>query len=180
MSAVLLAAGSARRFGGDKLKADLDGQSVFQHVLNALSGFDFHEVLAVVRPGYRLDAPSVRVVENPLADDGMGRSLALGIASLTVTDAVFVVLADMPFLPDSIFHQVVRALPGHDIAAPRHNGQSGHPVLFSSVCFSRLLRLEGDWGGRALIESGHYRVCFVDSDSDGVLRDIDRPDDLRR
>lgn len=180
VSAIVLAAGSARRFGSDKLMADLHGQPVFQHVLNTLAGFDFHEILAVVRPGYSLSAPDVCVVENPRAEDGMGRSLALGIASLVATDAAFVVLADMPFLPDGIFHQMTRALPEYDIVAPRHNGQIGHPVLFSSVCFADLLALDGDRGGRVLMESGRYRVRLVDSDSDGVLRDIDRPDDLRR
>ncbi len=180
VSAVVLAAGSARRFGSDKLVAELEGRPIFQHVLNALSGFNFHEVLAVVRPGYAVDTTSIRVVENPQADDGMGRSLALGIASLKPTDAAFVVLADMPFLPESIFQQLTRHLPGHDIIVPRHNGQAGHPVLFSSVCFPRLMRLRGDRGGRALMESGDYRVRFVDNDSDGIVRDIDRPDDLRR
>ena len=179
ISSVVLAAGSARRFGGDKLKADLDGKLVFQHVLDALSGFDFHEILAIVRPHYHLDAPGVRVVENPQAEIGMGRSLALGIAKLAPTDAAFVVLADMPFLPEGIFQKVAQALPGHDIAAPRHNGQTGHPVLFSSACFADLKALDGDRGGRALIESGRYRVGLVDCDSNGVLRDIDRPDDLR-
>jgi molybdenum cofactor cytidylyltransferase len=179
ISAVVLAAGSARRFGGDKLKADVDGKPVFQHVFNALSGFDFHEILAVVRPDYHLDAPGVRILENPQAEAGMGRSLALGIAKLAPTDAAFVVLADMPFLPDGIFHQVTLALPGYDIVAPRHNGQIGHPVLFSSACFADLKALDGDRGGRALIESGRYRVGLVDCDSNGVLRDVDRPDDLR-
>lgn len=180
VSAVVLAAGSARRFGSDKLIAQLEGRPIFQHVLNALSGFDFNEVLAVVRPGYAVDTPSIRVVENPQADDGMGRSLALGIASLKPTDGAFVVLADMPFLPEGVFHQLARHLSGHDIVVPRHDGQAGHPVLFSSVCFPWLVRLEGDRGGRVLMESGDYRVRFVDNHSDGVLRDIDRPDDLRR
>lgn len=179
VSAVVLAAGSARRFGSDKLTADLNGRPVVQHVLDALSGFTFHEILAVVRPGYPLAGP-MRLVENRHADDGMGSSLALGVSGLKSTDAAFVVLADMPFLPEGIFLQLVQHLPGHDIVVPRHNGQFGHPVLFSSVCFPRLLRLEGDRGGRALIVSGDYSVNFVDSDSDGVLRDVDRPGDLRR
>jgi molybdenum cofactor cytidylyltransferase len=180
ISAVVLAAGSARRFGSDKLVADLDGKPVFQHVLDGLGGFAFHEVVAVVRPGSQVWAPQLRLIENTQAADGMGRSLALGISSLKPCAAAFVILADMPFLPAGIFDLLADGLSDRDIVLPRHNGQAGHPVLFSNVCFPDLQRLEGDRGGRTLIDSGRYRVHFIDSDSDGVLRDIDRPADLRR
>jgi molybdenum cofactor cytidylyltransferase len=180
LSAIVLAAGSARRFGSDKLLADLDGQFVLQHVLDSLAGVEFHEVALVVRPGYAVIAPGVHVIENPRANEGMGESLAFGIGSLKPTDAAFVVLADMPFLPEGIFQRLAMSLPGHDVVVPRHNGHAGHPVLFSSVCFADLQALEGDRGGRALIDSVRYRVHFMDIDSDGVLRDIDRPVDLNR
>ena len=180
LSAVVLAAGSASRFGSDKLKADLAGKPVFEHTLLGLLAAGFHEIVVVVRPGWYITAPQVRFVENPRADEGMGRSLALGISSLKPADAAFVVLADMPFLPEDVFKRLAQALPGNDIVLPRHNGQAGHPVLFSNVCFPDLQRLEGDRGGRVLIDSGRYRVNFIDDDSDGVLRDIDRPADLRR
>lgn len=180
ISAVVLAAGSARRFGSDKLNAELNGKPVVRHVLDALAGFSFHEVIVVVRPGYEIAAPDVRRVENPDADEGMGTSLALGIASLEPCDAAFVVLADMPFLPPGIFADLAQYLAQHDIVVPRHDGRAGHPVLFSSACFAELQTLSGDRGGRSLIESGRYRVVFADVSDDGVLRDIDRPDDLRR
>lgn len=180
ISAIVLAAGSARRFGSDKLVADLDGKPLFQHVLDRLGGFGFHEVVVVLRPGSGLSTPGLRRIENARADDGIGHSLALGVSSLKPCAAAFVILADMPFLPAGIFRLLADALPGHDIVLPRHNGQAGHPVLFSHVCFPDLQRLEGDRGGRALIDSCTYRVNFIDTDSDGVLRDIDRPADLRR
>lgn len=179
-SAVVLAAGGARRFGSDKLAADLDGKSVLQHVLDGLATFDFHEIVMVTRPDRTIVAPGVRRIDNPHPDDGMGRSLSIGVSSLALADAAFIVLADMPFLPRDIFGQLVVSLANHDIVVPRYHGQAGHPVLFSSVCFADLRCLEGDRGARALIDSGRYRVHFMDVDSDGVLRDVDRPDDLYR
>jgi molybdenum cofactor cytidylyltransferase len=180
LSAVVLAAGSGRRFGSDKLKAELAGKTVFQHTYGQMVAVDFQDIVVVVRPGWYVTAPDIRFVENPYADEGMGRSLALGISSLKPTDAAFVVLADMPFLPEGIFQRLAQDLPGHDIVVPVHDGQNGHPVLFSSVCFPDLQALHGDRGGRALIDSGRYRVNFVDIESNGVVRDVDRPDDLHR
>lgn len=178
ISAVVLAAGAGRRFGGDKLNAGLDGKPVIRHAFDRLADFPFHEIVTVVRPGHGLHAPGSRLVVNPNAAEGMGRSLARGIDALSPADAAFVVLADMPFLPAGIFGRLAACLPGCDIAVPRHGGQAGHPVLFSSLCFDDLKTLTGDAGARSLIHSGRYRVCFLDGEPDGVLRDIDTPADL--
>ena len=176
LSAIVLAAGNGHRFGGDKLRADLGGKPVIDHVLCHLQQFDFHERLAVVRPGQAI--AGIRAVENPRAEDGMGTSLALGIASLAACDGAFVILGDMPFLPAGVFAGLAQHLPQHDIVVPRHEGQSGHPVLFARTCFADLQKLSGDRGGRSLIEAEHYRVAYVDVASDGILRDIDVPEDL--
>lgn len=176
LSVIVLAAGQGKRFGGDKLRADLGGKVVIAYVLDHLRAFDFHERLAVVRPGQSIDG--IANVENPRAGEGMGTSLAIGIQTLKPCDGVFVVLGDMPFLPRGIFAQLALGLPQHDIVVPRHDGQSGHPVLFAAACFPDLGKLDGDRGGRALIASGRYRVAFVDIASDGILRDIDVPGDL--
>ncbi len=176
LSVIVLAAGRGRRFGGDKLRADLDGRPVIARVLDGLRHFDFHERLAIVRSGQSI--AGVRTIENLRAADGMGTSLALGIASLGECDGAFVVLGDMPFLPTDIFAELAQYFAQHDIVVPRHSGQSGHPVLFAKTCFADLQKLSGDRGGRALVEAEHYRVGYVDVASDGILRDIDVPEDL--
>jgi molybdenum cofactor cytidylyltransferase len=182
--AVILAAGKARRFGGEKLLAALKGQPVIDHVLDAVAGFPFHAVTTVVRPDSRLpehlkDRAVIPVV-NPLADQGMGTSLAAGIAALPPVDAAFVVLGDMPAIPTGLFSRMTAAMEtsAADIVVPVRDGRQGHPVLFARRCFADLTALRGDAGAKAIIRSGGYTVVPVETDDPGVLRDIDLPGDL--
>ena len=175
-SAVVLAAGASRRFGDDdKLCAEFDGKPVLRHVLDGLAALGLGEVLVVARAPLK----GVAHIVNPHPEDGMGRSLALGIAALKPCEAAFIVLADMPLLVSDLYPEMATALPGHDIVLPVHEGQNGHPVLFASACFDDLRRLSGDHGARDLLRSGRYRVRRVEAGA-FILADIDTPNDLAR
>ncbi len=184
IGAVMLAAGQGRRFGSEKLLTDLSGRPVVDHVLDAMATYRFDAAVGVVRPDSpviaRLKGRTIIPAVNRDADLGMGTSLAAGVRALPPVDATFIILADMPGLPSWLFGHMVSAMMDTqaDIVVPVHGGQQGHPVLFASRCFADLMELHGDTGAKALIRSGVYSVTSVESDNAGVLRDIDRPDDL--
>ncbi len=72
----------------------------------------------------------------PVADRGMGASLAWGVGLLPAqTGAILVALADMPFiLPDSC-RRVAEAVGGSAlIAAPPYHGLGAIPWLFPCGC----------------------------------------------
>ncbi len=175
-SAVVLAAGASKRFGADdKLSAEFGGKPILHHVLDSLSVLGFGEILVVARAPLEDAAHIV----NPYPEEGMGRSLAMGMAALRPCEAAFVVLADMPLVVPALYREMAAALPGHDIVVPVHDGQNGHPVLFASVCFDDLRGLSGDHGARDLLRSGHYRVRRIAAGA-FILADIDTPEDLAR
>ena len=184
LAAIILAAGSSRRFGtGDKLLTDLDGRPVIDHVLDTVTRLGLGQVVVVTRRDFagltRLQYDDrLTVVVNERADDGMGVSLAAGVAALKDCDGAFVVLADMPFLPSALFLDMAECLGGHDIVVPYHEGQPGHPVLFGQVCFDDLLTLDGDRGARGLIDGGRYRVARLETDHAAIHLDIDTVADL--
>jgi molybdenum cofactor cytidylyltransferase len=182
--AVILAAGQGRRFGADKLLADLRGRAVIDHALDTVAAFPFEAVVCVVRPDSRvadrLNGRAVVPVVNADAGLGMGTSLAAGIRALPPVDAAFILLGDMPAIPAGLFQRMVSAMESAtaDIVVPVHDEQQGHPVLFARRCFADLTALTGDSGAKAVIRSGVYTVAQVETDSAGVLRDIDLPGDL--
>lgn len=181
---VLLAAGSATRFGGDKLLAPLsDGAPVGAvTVRNVLGPVD--EVVAVVRPGdQRLAAAlaheGARVTACPFAADGMGASLAWGVRASPLARAWLIVLADMPWIrPDSVERVTLAMRGGTAIAAPSWRGARGHPVGFAASFFSELSALSGDEGAKALF--ARHPVQTIEVDDPGVVRDVDTPEDLDR
>jgi molybdenum cofactor cytidylyltransferase len=185
---VLLAAGRGERFGGGKLLAPLPagpnaGVAVGVAACRSLRAA-VDEVIAVVRPGdpalvALFAREGVRVVIAARADDGMGASLAAGIAATDGADGYVVALADMPWVAPATIRAVVEALRrGASIAAPRCHGKRGHPVGFAAVHRAELVALTGDQGARAIVDAHASFVTFVDVADAGILADVDVPRDL--
>jgi molybdenum cofactor cytidylyltransferase len=190
IAGILLAAGSARRFGAAKLLQPLhDGVPVAAATAQALLQV-LPNTLAVVRPGDHalielFTELGLQVVENPLADEGMGTSLAAGInataTATTMADGWLIMLADMPWIqPATISALADRLEKGASIVAPVYAGQRGHPVGFSSRWLQPLRDLRGDRGARDLIADNLDTLELLATDDAGVLRDIDFPHDLKR
>lgn len=188
VAGLLLAAGRGTRFDPsgrqDKLLQPIDGVPVVvcaaRHLAEATG-----RVFAVVRS---LDAPVARVlaaegcelIECPRAIDGMGHSLAAGIARIAREPdwrAAAVALGDMPHVrPGTIRTLCSRLADRHTIAVPVHAARDGHPVVFGREHFDALAMLTGDRGARLLLDGAH--VSRVAVDDPGVLHDVDTPADL--
>ena len=181
---VLLAAGSAKRFGADKLRVALpDGTAVGVAALESLAA-TVDAVVAVVRPhddalARTLASTGARVTACPRAVDGMGSSLAWGVRAAPLAAGWVIALADMPWVSQESVAGVVAALRGGAaIAAPSCNGARGHPVGFASRFYAELASLSGDEGAKAIL--GRGPVTLIATNDPGVLRDLDVPEDLRR
>lgn len=182
---ILLAAGASRRFGADKLTQGLpDGDLVAVRACrNLLSGAD--RVLAVVRPGseeltalLQAEGAEVRVCAD--AEQGMGASLVFGIRACPDAAGWLIALADMPWIEPATIRKVANALrSGAGIASPCWQGRRGHPVGFSHFLGPELTALSGDEGAKTVIQAHLDQLRLVDCDDAGVLRDIDKPEDLQ-
>ena len=161
---ILLAAGRGSRFGGDKLIAPLRTAALGVPAGTPLGvaaartlGAALPDSVAGVRPGddalsRLLAATGVRLVECASADDGMGTSLACGVAAAADADAWVVALADMPWIDPATIVKVADALrAGANITAPALRGRRGHPVGFSRLHHAALAALTGDLGARGVV-----------------------------
>jgi molybdenum cofactor cytidylyltransferase len=181
---LLLAAGSASRFGSDKLLHRLPhgvpiAVQAARHLRKELAS-----VVAVVRAGsdelaelLRAEGCEIAVCEN--ADEGMGASLACGARSAPDVDGYLIALADMPFVRPSSIAAVREALErGAPLAAPYFRARRGHPVGVSGSFQAELAALSGDEGARRLLAENERKLVKVPIGDPGVIRDIDRPADL--
>ncbi len=183
---ILLAAGSSRRFGAPKLLHPLhNGVPVAAEAAKALIQV-LPNTLAVVKPDDHvlieiLTELGLDIIENPLADEGLGTSLAAGVNTATQADGWLIMLADMPWIePATISALADRLVGGASIVAPLHEGQRGHPVGFSSRWLQQLRDLSGDKGARDLIADNPDALELLTTEDAGVLKDIDFPHDLSR
>ena len=183
---ILLAAGSSRRFGSNKLLAPLaDGTAVCVAAARNLISV-LPDSIAVVRPGDSelaalLGAQGLRIVECAQSEQGMGHTLAAGIGAADSADAWLIALADMPYVQNSTFADLAALLmKGAGLVAPHYQGQRGHPVGFAVDYRHQLLALTGDTGARDLLARHASALMRLDVDDPGILLDVDTPADLRR
>ena len=184
VAAVVLAAGSARRMGAEKLNLAFDGRTVLECALapyRAAKGLA--QVVIVLRPDFEPAASleGVRPVRCQEHAEGMGASLRAGVAA-SDADAWLIGLGDMPRLTASTVDALVSALAEgtNSIVAPVHDGRRGHPVGFSRRWREALLSVRGDQGARGILAAHADAVHRVGVDDPGALFDIDVPADLRR
>ena len=192
-AAIVLAAGSGRRFGGGKLLAAWNGGVLLDGALAAafaaparsvtvVTGADADRVAQAARAFAERTGAADRLSLVHAADhaEGMGASLRTGAAALPVEAAgVFVFLGDMPRVPVAVpaaLAEAVRA--GAPAAAPVFQGQRGNPVLIGAALVPALRDLKGDAGARAILKALGDRLALVEAPDDGVLFDVDERGDL--
>lgn len=184
VAGILLAAGLGARFGAHKLLAPLaDGTPLAVAAARSLR-LAIDDVLAVVRPGDAelsglLVAEGLRVIECAQSAQGMGHSLAAGVAAVPEAAGWVIALADMPYIKVSTIARVAQAVStGAVVAAPFHHSRRGHPVGFSAGLRAALVELRGDRGARDLLTRHAPAITHIDVDDAGILLDVDRPADL--
>ena len=181
---LLLAAGSATRFGSDKLQHALPhGVSIAVQSARHLKS-ELGRVVAVVRPDSdqlisSLKAEGCEVVVCESAAEGMGASLACAVRAAGEADGYLIALADMPFLRRTTIAAVRDALAGGaPLVAPYFRARRGHPVGLSHEFFHELVALRGDEGAKRLLAAHEKQMVKIPVGDPGALRDIDRPEDL--
>lgn len=185
LTAILLAAGSSRRFGSPKLLAPWRGRPLWEHALAALTAAtEVAETVVVVAPGFAAPPapPRCRFVVNPEPAEGMGSSLRAGVrAAPPGTEAFLIALADMPVVPAGLIAALVACYGAGErpIVVPVCRGRRGHPVLIGAGLRDELLAVRGDVGARGLLAAHPGLVATVATDDEGVLFDVDEAADLR-
>lgn len=187
VAAVLLAAGSARRMQGrDKLLEHVGGAPLLRVLADRLARSAADEVVCVLRPDdpqrrAALEGSPARMVPNPRAAEGMGTSLAAGVAALgTEIDAAIIVPADMPEITAADIDRLIAAFDPEEgraiVRAVSANGTGGHPVLFGRRFFEALRALEGDRGARAILAEHPEFVVDVTLPGRAAETDLDTPE----
>jgi molybdenum cofactor cytidylyltransferase len=179
---LLLAAGSASRFGSDKLRHALPhGVPIAVQAARNLKAELARIVVAVraaeMRELFRAEGCDTVLCEN--ANEGMGASLACAARAAGKADAYIVALADMPFVRPSTIGAVRDALAaGAALAAPYFRARRGHPVGIAGRFYEQLICLTGDEGARHLLSANESQLVKIPVGDPGAIRDIDRPEDL--
>lgn len=185
VAGLVLAAGFSRRFGADKRRAQwFGGQSLLAASLQVPTAV-LDNVWVVLRTDDDASALGVpahcKVIRSPAAIDGMGHSLASGIACLSVESnavAAAVFLGDMPRLNTECLHSLLAHSAANKITVPMYRGEAGHPVIFGRNFWPQLIELTGDRGGKSVLKANPHACLNVEVDDPNILFDVDTPQQL--
>ena len=166
ISAIVLAAGAASRFGAPKQSLLLPG--VLERVRRSCV-----DDIVVVLGAYEVEVTGARIVFCTDWRQGPGASLRCGLSALSAeVDAAVVCLADGPLIaPTAIDRTVAAWRQGTGVlVAASYGGMRGHPVVVGRSLWGEI----PDDGGRAL------EAVLVPCDDLGEPEDIDTPEDFER
>jgi CTP:molybdopterin cytidylyltransferase MocA len=200
-AALVLAAGGARRFGSDKLAAELDGRALLEHVLETVRQVPLEPCLVVVGPtgaapsiveqfaaAAAIGREALHAVVNPEAGRGLATSVRAGLLELSrdvhrEVGEVVILLGDQPGIDPAIVAGLIAVSRAE--ASPvraRYEDGPGHPVVLPRRTWpSALDRLEAavgagqDEGVRTFAELIGMRDVAIAARSP---RDVDEPIDL--
>ena len=187
---ILLAAGSARRFGSNKLLRPLNGKPLYAHGLAALLAAAkmrpaadvtvvsrTPEILAAAR------AAGAKAVESPLSEQGLSFTIKAALDALEPLaegDYLLFAVADQPYLTAASVAALLEKAAPPTLGATLCSGEKvGSPTLFSASLAKDLRALEGDRGGRSVLRALGGECLRVQAKSARELEDIDLPGQLK-
>lgn len=190
IGAIILAAGTSSRMGRPKLLLPYKGLPIVAYPLLLACRHNLHPIVCVTG---RYDLPVQEALQswredvtfqlNPHYKNGMSSSLKTGIDAVKgKVDAVLIFLGDQPLVPDEVIqtiveHYIASKENGIKIIRPFYNGQMGHPILFDSSLFNAFDDLQGDEGGKAIIQQNAKFLKLLHFPNTDWGIDVDTPED---
>ena len=175
------AGASSRMAPRDKLMEPVGGVPLLRD--RALAALATGAAVVVTLPPDRPERETViadlalRIVFVPQASEGMGRSIAAGVAATRGAAGAMLLPADMPDITTAALAAMMDAFDGDPGAIHRgaSRGRPGHPVIFPADLMESLADLDGDEGARRIVEAHADRVRLHDLPGLAATCDLDTP-----
>lgn len=198
--AIIPAAGLSRRMGQPKLLLPWRGSTVIANLVGELRGAGVSQILVVMRSSdlalqSAVEAAGATPVIPPADPPDMRSSVQLGLQAarwfadqqILPTDATacqngwLLIPADHPIVSRETIDTLHRAWnPGmRQILIPTHEGQRGHPTLFSADFAPEVTTIPPDRGLNWLVRQNSQSIREVPVSDPGVLIDLDTPEDYQ-
>jgi molybdenum cofactor cytidylyltransferase len=177
---VIMASGLGKRFGGNKLLADFQGQPMISRILDATEGI-FAQRVVVTRSeevAVLCKNRGIRVVLHSLPH--RSDTVRLGLEAMPGIDRCMFAAADQPLLRKETIAALAIASKnnGDFIWRTGWEGMQGSPVVFPGWSFPELQNLPEGKGGGVVAKKYPERLRMVNVRDMYELKDVDSPEDL--
>jgi CTP:molybdopterin cytidylyltransferase MocA len=194
ISGIVLAAGSSQRMGTPKALLKIGEKTFLQHIVETLHSARIIDVVIVVGAEAEKIQKTIiwfdgKVVINNDWQKGQLSSIIAGLNALDLTKSepeeihgAIICPVDHPLLTQSLLVDLLQGywLSKKRIIIPIHRGKRGHPIIFDRELFDDIRNAPIDIGARAVVRNHEQEVHEVDVNDEGVLINIDLPDDYKK
>jgi molybdenum cofactor cytidylyltransferase len=186
--AIILAAGSSRRMGSQKLLMPYHEGTIIETVVDQVLASQIEDVVVVLGADHDrvrkvLGERPVTYCHNTAHEQGMFSSVICGLRSVpSDAGAVLIYLGDQPGISPAVTNSVIEAYNEElfGIVIPVYNHKRGHPLLVDLKYRREIEKLDLEQGLRALRHHFPQDVLEVEVDEPGILVDIDTPEDYKK
>jgi len=183
--AVILAAGSSRRMGTQKLLLPFGASTMIETVVDHVLSSTIKNIMVVLGPDPEkvkevLAQKPIKFCHNQDHEEGMLSSVICGFRALPdEAEAALIYLGDQPGIPAEVTDRVIEAYDDDlfGIVIPVYDHRRGHPLLVDMKYRSEIEKLDLEQGLRALRHQFPEDVLEVEVNEPGILVDIDTRED---
>lgn len=188
VAAIILAAGGSTRMGGQvKQLLPWGNSTLVRHTVEVVQRAQLAQIIVVTgnraeQVAGALDGTDVEIVFNPDWPSGRASSVRAGLRAVSPKSAAALFInADQPFLTVELIDRIVSKFASSlaPIVVPLYKGKRGSPVLFARKYFDELEKLEGDVGGKVILEREYAAVESVNIADSRAAVDVDTPEDYQ-
>ena len=190
LNAIVLAAGSSRRMGKNKLLLPYRGRPLLAYVVGNILAAKIGPVIVVT--GHEdglireaLKGMPVKLAHNPGYEEGMTSSIRTGVAAAD-GEGYMICLSDMALIAPDEYALLKNAFTKqykHDeacIIQPTYDTQTGNPVTFSAYWRQAILEHTNPEGCKDIVRNHPGNIYRVEMLSSSVLQDLDWPEDYEQ
>ncbi len=182
ISAIIMAAGFSRRFGKDKLKVGINCMLCIEYVLEAVKAGDFQNRVCVSNDEEVKQICAeygIACVANENAEVGRSSSIRAGINAVNENSDYMFFVGDQPFINTEIINTMLKKHYENPqkIIAPLYGEKMGNPIIFPNSFKQRLLQLQGENGGKTLINENNLMYCHFEEE---FSQDVDSKEDYNK
>ena len=198
---ILLAAGDSKRFGSNKLLSKINGKTLYEKTIERYRAVSkeceqyldiktqTHMLLLTqyeqIRTAVNSKYGDIKVVDNPNPEMGLSHSISLGIQDYekyNPMDYYLFSVCDQPYLTwDTVLLFLKEFLHSEKgIGCIGYQGNLGNPVVFSRSYARELSHLNGEQGGKVVVNKHIDDLFYYGIDYIKELVDIDYITDIKQ
>jgi molybdenum cofactor cytidylyltransferase len=184
VAAIILAAGESKRLGRPKQLLDWFGIPFIVKIIDTATESGLYPVVVVTGAHYQevekcVQNKEICILRNKQWKKGQSSSIIQGINALNEdgSKSFMVLLCDQPQVPNELIRKLVLVSKENiiDIVATSVNGKICPPILFKPICIDELKKLQGDQGGKGILEK--FKVKTVKWKDERLILDTDTEED---